>query len=97
MVVILPLELLLWLSMMPFVSAIGAGNVVVLKPAHETPAISSMIQKIISEVLTPIMLRSFWVKAIGWLFTVGSFCMGSYLFTGSARVGSGSWKRLPKI
>lgn len=34
-----------WLSMMPLVWLVAAGNVVLLKPAHETPEISRMTRK----------------------------------------------------
>lgn len=39
-----------YLSLMPFVSAIAAGNVVLLKPAHETANVSDVIRRIIDKV-----------------------------------------------
>ena len=87
-VIFAPWNYSFWLSMMPFVSAIGAGNVVVLKPAHETPAISSMIQKIISEVFDPnhasVILGE---GALAGSLLLDHFVWDHIFFTGSARVG----------
>lgn len=77
-----------WLSMMPLVSAIAAGNVVLLKSAHETPEISRMTQKIISEVFPPhhasVVLGE--GAAMGTLL-LDNFEFDHIFFTGSQKVG----------
>lgn len=87
-VIFAPWNYSFWLSMMPLVSAIAAGNVVVLKPAHETPALSQLIQTIVSEVFDP---RHAMV-VLGEGAEMGNFLLDNFVwdhifFTGSARVG----------
>ncbi len=41
------------LTMIPLIGAIAAGNCVMLKPAHETPHITNVIQKIVEETFIP--------------------------------------------
>lgn len=77
-----------WLSMMPLVSAVAAGNVVLLKPAHETPEISRMTQKIVAEVFPPEHVS----VVLGEGATLGEILLEHFefdhiFFTGSHRVG----------
>ncbi|MBK7222956.1 MAG: aldehyde dehydrogenase family protein [Saprospiraceae bacterium] len=77
-----------WLSMMPLVSAVAAGNVVLLKPAHETPEISRMTQKIVAEVFpaehVSVVLGE--GAALGEIL-LENFEFDHIFFTGSHRVG----------
>ncbi len=77
-----------WLSMMPLVSAVAAGNVVLLKPAHETPEISRMTQKIVADVFpaehVSVVLGE--GAALGEIL-LENFEFDHIFFTGSHRVG----------
>lgn len=77
-----------WLSLMPLVSAVAAGNVVLLKPAHETPEISRMTQKIVTEVFPAEHVS----VVLGEGAAVGEILLEHFefdhiFFTGSNRVG----------
>ncbi|MFM2393969.1 MAG: hypothetical protein RLZZ546_1951 [Bacteroidota bacterium] len=78
-----------YLAMLPLIAAIAAGNVVVLKPAHETPQLSMLIKKIVEKVFDK---RHVFVilgegKSMGELL-LNNFEFNHIFFTGSPRVGS---------
>jgi len=79
-----PFQLLL----SPLVGAIAAGNCAVLKPSNETPAVSKIIEKIISSCF-----NSNYISVVqGSGHTVGNYLMNNFVwnhifFTGSQQVG----------
>lgn len=78
-----------YLAMMPFVSAIAAGNVVLLKPAHETANVAAVIQKIIHKVVNPSVAQ----VILGEGKEIADSLFSQYrfdhvFFTGSTQAGS---------
>lgn len=78
-----------YLAMMPFVSAIAAGNVVILKPAHETENVSNVMKSIIEKVFP----SNHAIVILGEGKTIAEELLSKYrfdhiLFTGSQKAGS---------
>lgn len=78
------------LIMTPLIGAIAAGNCVIVKPAHETPNTSLLIEKIIKEIFEP----QFVSAAMGDGKTIGELLLSNFtfnhiFFTGS--VNTGKW------
>ena len=76
------------LTMIPLIGAIAAGNCVMLKPAHETPHIAKVMEKIIKETfkkefVSVVMGEG---RAIGELL-LDNFTFNHIFFTGSPNVG----------
>lgn len=87
-VIFSPWNYSLWLSMMPLISAIAAGNVVILKPAHETPRLSALIVSLIASVFDKEHVH----VVLGNGAETGALLLENFefdhiFFTGSARVG----------
>jgi aldehyde dehydrogenase (NAD+) len=86
--IIAPWNYPFYLSMMPLISAIASGNVVVIKPASETFHTSLIIKKIIENSFDKhhvnVVLGE--GKATGELL-LNNFIFNHIFFTGSARVG----------
>ncbi len=77
-----------YLAMMPFISAIAAGNVVVLKPASETMHMSLLIKEIVAEVFDE--KHAFVILGEGrptGELLLDNFVFNHIFFTGSAKVG----------
>jgi aldehyde dehydrogenase (NAD+) len=77
-----------YLSIMPLVSAVAAGNVCILKPAHETHHMSLAIKEIISKSFHPdhVTVVTGDGKLTGDLM-LDNFEFNHIFFTGSANVG----------
>ncbi len=76
------------LIMIPLIGAIAAGNCVMLKPAHETPNIAKVMEKIISQTfekdfVSVVMGEG---RVIGELL-LDNFTFNHIFFTGSPNVG----------
>ena len=78
-----------YLALMPFVSAIAAGNVLILKPAHETPNIANIINSIIEKIFpfnhASVILGEGKTTAE---YLLNNFRFDHVFFTGSTQVGS---------
>jgi aldehyde dehydrogenase (NAD+) len=86
-----------YLAMMPLISAIAAGNVVILKPAHETLHVSRIINKILSEIFDK--KEVFVVEGEGK--TIGDMLLNNFkfdhiFFTGSQAVGKSIMEKAAK-
>jgi aldehyde dehydrogenase (NAD+) len=77
-----------YLSMMPLISAIAAGNVVVLKPANETSHVAQVIKNIVEEVFDSRHVFTIQGEGrnVGELLLL-NFEFNHIFFTGSAQVG----------
>ena len=75
------------LTLNPIVSAIAAGNCVVVKPSEFTPSTSSLIKEIIESIF-----KTNEISVIEGDYTVGSYLVGlkfdHIFFTGSPEIGS---------
>ncbi|MBK8699594.1 MAG: aldehyde dehydrogenase family protein [Saprospiraceae bacterium] len=77
-----------YLSMMPLICAIAAGNTVMLKPAHETPEVAKFIHSVVSAVF-PTEYVSVVLgpgKTLGPIL-LDNFVFNHIFFTGSQSVG----------
>lgn len=77
-----------YLAMLPLIAAIAAGNVVILKPAHETPKLSMLIKKIVENVFD----KKHVLVLLGDGRSTGEMLLNHFefnhiFFTGSPRVG----------
>lgn len=76
------------LTIIPLIGAIAAGNCVLVKPAHETPNMAALIQKIIHENFSPdhisVVLGE--GRVLGELL-LNNFTFNHIFFTGSANTG----------
>jgi aldehyde dehydrogenase (NAD+) len=83
------------LSLTPLISAIAAGNTVILKPSELTPATSALINKILSEIFEPELIsvvqggaevsQSLLALPFDHIFFTGSTRVGKIVMTASAK------------
>jgi aldehyde dehydrogenase (NAD+) len=86
--IIAPWNYPFYLSMMPLISAVAAGNCVVVKPASETYHTSIIIQQIIEAVFAPEHVKVITGEGqITGEMLLDNFAFNHIFFTGSARVG----------
>lgn len=78
------------LIMTPLIGAIAAGNCVIIKPAHETPHTSLLVEKMLKDIYKPefVSVAMGEGKVIGDLL-LNNFTFNHIFFTGS--VNTGKW------
>lgn len=84
--IITPFNYPLWLTLGPLISAIAAGNTVVVKPSDQTPATSMLLAELMPKYVDPSLIRVV-NGAVAETTKLMELSWGHVLYTGGGRVG----------